>query len=178
MTNVPFTGVRECRDADQLMSQSRNFDPDINYYEILDVPYTATKSEITRSYRRLIRAAHPDRFSDESQRHKAEERAKLLNAAYSVLSRPELRRDYDSTVRTRLINDALFQRYTGNAPGQRSAGMPKQRPLSPEMERARRQAHRSALTHFLLFVILFVGALILVVVVGSLIAEIARVLLA
>jgi curved DNA-binding protein CbpA len=156
------------------MSRSHSFDPDINYYEILDVPYTATKSEITRSYRRLMRASHPDRFIDEAERRKAEERAKLLNAAYSVLSHPDVRRDYDSTVRARLINDALFQRYTGNAPGQRSANMPPQRPLSPEMVREQRRAQRSALTHFLLFIVLFVGALILILVIGSLVVELAH----
>ena len=157
------------------MSQSRNFDPDINYYEVLDVPYTASKSEITRSYRLLIRTSHPDRFSDESQRLKAEERAKLLNAAYAVLSRPEIRREYDSVVRTRLINDALFQRYTGNTPGQRQFAMPRPRPLSPEMVRAQRRAQRSAQAHFLIYIVLFVGVLILIVVIGSLFADLVHV---
>ncbi len=159
------------------MSQARKFDPSINYYEVLDVPYTASKSEITRSYRKLMRASHPDRFSDETQRSKAEERAKLLNAAYSVLSHADVRRDYDSTVRNRLVNDAIFQRYTGNSPGSVNPNPPQQRPLSPEMVRAQRRAQRSALTHFLLFIVLFVGALILIVVVGSLFFELGSVLL-
>ncbi len=159
------------------MAQARKFDPSINYYEILDVPYTASKSEITRSYRRLMRATHPDRFSDETQRGKAEERAKLINAAYSVLSHADVRRDYDSTFRNRLVNDAIFQRYTGNSPGQGRGDTPRRRPLSPEMAREQRRAQRSALTHFLLFIVLFVGALILVLVVGSLIFEMGNVLL-
>lgn len=158
------------------MSQSRKFDPDVNYYQILDVPYTATKSEITRAYRHLIRVSHPDRFSDEPQRHKAEERAKLLNAAYAVLSHSDVRRDYDATVRNRLINDALFERYTGNMPGNRTTNTPRQRPLSPEMMREQRRAHRMALTHFLLFIVLFVGILILILVLGSLVAEVIRLL--
>ncbi len=156
------------------MSQSRKFDPELNYYEILDVPYTASKSEVTRSYRLLMRMSHPDRFSDESQRLKAEERAKLLNAAYAVLSRPEIRREYDAAVRTRLINDALFQRYTGNTTGQRQFAMPKPRPLSPEMIRAQRRAQRSALAHFLIYIVLFVGVLILIVLVGSLFADLVH----
>ena len=159
------------------MSQPRRFDPDINYYEILDVPYTATRVEIARSYRQLMRATHPDRFSDEAARLKAEERAKLLNAAYAVLGKPEVRRDYDSVIRARLINDALMQRYTGNVPGQRSAHVPQQRPLSPEMMRAQRRAHRSAMTHFLLFIVLFVGALVVILVLGSLIVELAHALI-
>ncbi|MBX6341260.1 MAG: DnaJ domain-containing protein, partial [Thermomicrobiaceae bacterium] len=93
------------------------FDPTINYYEVLDVPYTATKAEVTRAYRRLMRHAHPDRFQSPRERAKAEERAKLLNAAYAVLSRPEVRREYDRAIRQRAVGDALFQRYTGNVPG-------------------------------------------------------------
>jgi len=159
------------------MSQTRKFDPSINYYEVLDVPYTASKTEITRSYRKLMRTAHPDRFTDELQRGKAEERAKLLNAAYAVLSHPDTRRDYDATVRNRLINDAIFQRYTGNSPGQSNPNAPRQRPLSPEMKQEQRRAQRSALTHFLLFIVLFVGALILILVVGSLFVELGGALL-
>ncbi len=158
------------------MSRSRRFDPEINYYEILDVPFTATKSEITRSYRNLMRHTHPDRFSDEDQRSKAEERAKLINEAYSVLGHSDVRRDYDSTIRAKAINDALFQRYTGNAQGQRRWNAPQQRPLSPEMMRARQRAHRSAITHFLLYIVIFVGILMLLVVIGSLFAEVFRVL--
>lgn len=158
------------------MAQSRKFDPEVNYYEILDVPFTATKSEITRAYRHLIRDSHPDRFNDGPQRHKAEERTKLLNAAYAVLSHSDVRRDYDSTVRNRLMNDALFERYTGNSLGRQTANMPRQRPLSPEMMREQRRAHRMAVTHFLLFIVLFVGILVLILVLGSLVAELARLL--
>ncbi len=158
------------------MSHSRQFDTDINYYEVLDVPYTATRSEITRSYRQLMRLAHPDRFSDESARKKGEERAKLLNEAYSVLSKPEIRREYDGVMRSHLINDALFQRYTGNSPGQQAARAPQQRPLSPEMMRAQRRAQRSALTYFLLFIVFFVVLLVVVLVFASVVAEVFRVL--
>ncbi len=160
------------------MSNSRRFDTDINYYEVLDVPYTATRSEITQSYRQLMRASHPDRFSEELARERGEERAKLLNEAYSVLSKPEVRREYDAVMRSRLINDALFQRYTGNSPGQRAAQQPRQRPLSPEMIRAQRRAHRSALTQFLLFILLFVAVLVVVLIAGSLVAEVFRSLFA
>jgi curved DNA-binding protein CbpA len=158
------------------MSQPRRFDPDINYYEVLDVPYTATKSEIAHSYRKLIRSTHPDRFSDEMARRKAEERTKLLNAAYAVLSKPDVRRDYDSAMRSRLINDALFQRYTGNTPGQSRPPAPQPRTQSPEMMRAQRKAQRSALTYFLLFIVMFVGALVIILVLVSLIGELVRVL--
>ena len=152
------------------MPQTSNFDPSINYYEVLDVPYTATKSEITRSYRQLMRAAHPDKFTEAGQRRRAEERAKLLNAAYAVLSRAETRREYDTSMRSNAVNDVLFQRYTGNTSGQQRLARYARRQASPEMARAQRRAHRSALTYFLLFIVLFVVALIVVLFVASLAA--------
>jgi curved DNA-binding protein CbpA len=152
------------------MPQTSNFDPTINYYEILDVPYTATKSEITRAYRRLMRSTHPDKFTEAGQRRRAEERAKLLNAAYAVLSRAETRRQYDTTIRSNAVNDVLFQRYTGNVSGQQRLANYARHQTSPEMARAQRRAHRSALTYFLLFIVLFVLTLILILVVGSLAA--------
>jgi curved DNA-binding protein CbpA len=145
------------------------FDPTIDYYQILDVPYTATKAEITRSYRALIRHAHPDRFMDEAERQKAEERAKLLNAAYAVLTRAEARREYDQVIRQRAVNEAIFQRYTGSVPGQGQAQARRatRRPVSPAMSRAQRRANRSAFTHFVLFVVIFIAALALLLIFGS-----------
>lgn len=142
-----------------------SFDPSINYYEVLDVPYTATRAEITRAYRGLMRSAHPDRAAGEPERAKAEERAKLLNAAYAVLSRPELRREYDLLIRQRAVNDLLFQRYTGNAPGGR-AGMPRPAP-SLQATRARRRATHAAFVHLFLYA----GLLLAVIVVALLLAS-------
>ncbi|HET7036792.1 MAG TPA: J domain-containing protein [Thermomicrobiaceae bacterium] len=143
-----------------------SFDASINYYEILDVPYTATKSEITRAYRGLMRHAHPDRVAGEQAKRKAEERAKLLNAAYQVLSRPEQRREYDKLIRQRAVNDALFQRYTGNAPAQRALAY-QRRTASPGMERERRRATSAAFAHLLLYAAIFAVAIMVVLVVVS-----------
>jgi curved DNA-binding protein CbpA len=152
------------------MPPTRNFDPSINYYEVLDVPFTASKREITRAYRQLMRATHPDKFTEASQRHRAEERAKLLNAAYAVLSRTDTRREYDMSIRSNAVNDVLFQRYTGNTSAQQRLANYARRHPSPEMARAQRHAQRSALRSFLLFVALFIVALIVVVFVASLAA--------
>ncbi|MDI3339602.1 MAG: J domain-containing protein [Sphaerobacter sp.] len=146
------------------------FDPEINYYEVLNVPYTATRAEITRAYRTLMRAVHPDRAATAQERAKAEERAKLLNAAYAVLGKPEVRRDYDAAIRHRAIADALMQRYTGNVPGRPSPVMTRP-PVSPQMVRAQRRASRSALLHFVVITVLFVAALVAVVLLASLLPQ-------
>lgn len=151
-----------------------SFDPTINYYEVLNVPYTATRTEIARAYRSLMRHAHPDRFPNELDRRKAEERAKLLNAAYTVLTRPDIRREYDQVIKQRAVNDVLFQRYTGNqTPGSPSPEYyrPPQPVISADLRRAQRRANRSAFIQFIVFVALFVAALLIILVVGSLIGE-------
>ncbi len=94
-----------------LVSSRRKFDPDVDYYAVLRVEPAASRDEITRSYRQLMRVTHPDRFSDPTEQRLAEDRAKDLNAAYAVLSRPDLRRQYDQATRDRLAASRIRKRY-------------------------------------------------------------------
>jgi curved DNA-binding protein CbpA len=145
-------------------SRSRpRFDTSINYYQVLDVPLGASSEEITRAYRALMRITHPDNFSEPDQRAKAEERAKLINAAYSVLSKPEIRREYDAQMRSTIVADSLMQRYTGNAPGRGAPDRARPRKPSARTMRAQRNAHRSAVVQILLVTGAFVVVLIVVI---------------
>lgn len=67
------------------------FRAEIDYYEILQVHPRASQEMIKKVYRTLMGelGAHPDLGGDE-------ERAKLINEAYAVLSDPEARRAYDA----------------------------------------------------------------------------------
>lgn len=131
---------------------------------MLDVPLGASREEITRAYRALMRLTHPDNFSEPDQRAKAEERTKLINAAYTVLSKPEIRREYDAQMRTTVVSDALMQRYTGNAPGRGTPERSRTRPPSARMVRAQRKASNSATLQILFVSGAFVAGLIIIIV--------------
>ncbi|MCL5885211.1 MAG: molecular chaperone DnaJ [Deltaproteobacteria bacterium] len=64
-----------------------------DYYEVLDIPRGASVEEIKKAYRQLALQYHPDRNPG---RREAEEKFKELNEAYSVLSDPQKREQYDT----------------------------------------------------------------------------------
>ena len=70
---------------------------DETYYTVLNVPETASLTEIKAAYRTLIKQVHPDTLSSLSPYLKriAEEKAKEITEAYTVLSSSSKRRDYD-----------------------------------------------------------------------------------
>jgi DnaJ-class molecular chaperone len=59
-------------------------------YKILGVSEDATSEEIVRAYKKRCMTVHPDRGG-------GAEEFKELNEAYSILSNPELRAEYDET---------------------------------------------------------------------------------
>ncbi|CUS83463.1 molecular chaperone DnaJ [Candidatus Kryptobacter tengchongensis] len=63
-----------------------------DYYKILGVSENATIDEIKQAYKKLAMKYHPDRNPGDKQ---AEEKFKEINEAYSVLSDPEKRKQYD-----------------------------------------------------------------------------------
>lgn len=65
-----------------------------DYYETLQVSRNASPDIIKRAYRTLIEQCHPDKHPPH-RRAWAEETAKQLNVAYTVLSHPDRRDRYD-----------------------------------------------------------------------------------
>uniref|UniRef100_A0A0K0F6Y6 DnaJ homolog subfamily B member 9 (inferred by orthology to a human protein) n=1 Tax=Strongyloides venezuelensis TaxID=75913 RepID=A0A0K0F6Y6_STRVS len=63
-----------------------------DYYELLGVEKTATEADIKNAYRKLALKFHPDRNPNDVH---AQEMFKEISVAYSILSDPNRRRQYD-----------------------------------------------------------------------------------
>jgi DnaJ-class molecular chaperone len=69
------------------------------YYEILDVGKKASQEDIKSAYRRLVMLYHPDK----NKLPEAEEIFKGIAEAYSVLSDPGKRKQYDIDIEPRNV---------------------------------------------------------------------------
>lgn len=66
-----------------------------NYYEVLEVNENASKEIIEKAYKVLAKKYHPDLQEDKNKKA-AEEKIKVLNEAYEVLSDPGKKQSYDT----------------------------------------------------------------------------------
>ncbi|EQC31762.1 hypothetical protein SDRG_10551 [Saprolegnia diclina VS20] len=64
---------------------------DTTYYDVLEVPETATEAEIKLAYRKLAIKWHPDKNKEPG----AEDRFKKIGEAYAILSDAAKRQEYD-----------------------------------------------------------------------------------
>lgn len=74
-----------------------------NYYAILEVEKTATQDQIKSAYRKLSKKFHPDKNP------KGEEQFKKISEAYSILGKPEKRKNYDNPSQPNINN--VYSRY-------------------------------------------------------------------
>jgi curved DNA-binding protein CbpA len=81
-----------------------------DYYEILQVQRDASRDEIRKAYRALVKANHPDLAKDPSIRKQREEFLKVLNEAYEILWDDIKRNEYDAKTATVFTNP--YQRAT------------------------------------------------------------------
>lgn len=74
-----------------------NYNHTKNLYDFLGVHQDASQDEIKTAYRKKMKEWHPDKNSH--RKEVAEEMTKTLNQAYSILSDPEQRKNYDRMLR-------------------------------------------------------------------------------
>lgn len=69
----------------------------LDYYSLLHVSVSSSEDEIRKSYKALIKQWHPDTFTGDKT--VAELMTRQLNEAYETLTTPNLRNQYDMTVK-------------------------------------------------------------------------------
>lgn len=82
-------GVEQAKRAKELVGKR-------DYYKILGVRRNANKREITKAYRKLAQKWHPDNFSDEKEKKRAEKKFIDIASAKEVLTDDEKRRQFDN----------------------------------------------------------------------------------
>src|SRR5207247_570006 len=89
------------------------------YYEVLELPPSASSAEIKKAWIELVQVWHPDRFNHSPTLHrKAEARTQMINQAYQTLSDPFARARYD----------AITQKAAASKPPARPSPPPRPQP--------------------------------------------------
>ena len=83
---------------------------DKDYYQILNVSYTASQQEIKKAYLKLVKRFHPDRNPKDP---KSSEQTKSINEAYAVLRDRQQRRRYDRMRERNWMPGGTAPHYTG-----------------------------------------------------------------
>lgn len=84
-------------------------DEDLDLYDVLSVPSTATDQEIRKAYRKLALKHHPDKIhpsADSASKEEAHKTFQRVAFAYAVLSDEKRRKRYDNTGSTADFDDA------------------------------------------------------------------------
>lgn len=90
-----------CYEVENMLSTVKN----ANHYAVLDLPRSATPEQIHTAYTQLARKFHPDRHAQLAEynlslRADLEKIFARVMEAYSVLSDPERRKEYDNSFKT------------------------------------------------------------------------------
>ena len=81
----------------------------MNYYKLLEVDRDASPEVIEKAYKTLVKKYHPD-LQESNMRQKSEEKLKLINEAYEILSNPDSRAKYDATLKQSEVSEEDFNR--------------------------------------------------------------------
>ncbi len=70
----------------------------MNYYNLLNLPKSASHQQIKNSYKKLVKQYHPDLYVGDKEF--AEQKIKEINEAYSILSNAKKRSQYDEYLKS------------------------------------------------------------------------------
>lgn len=70
-----------------------------NYYDILEINKNASPEIIEKAYKTLVKKYHPD-LQENNFKNEYEEKIKIINEAYEILSDTEKRKKYDLTLKS------------------------------------------------------------------------------
>lgn len=79
-----------------------------NYYEILEVDKNASDEIIEKAYKTLVKRYHPD-LQNGMQKKEYEEKMKMINEAYSVLSDSTQKATYDEQLKEFIVSIEEYQ---------------------------------------------------------------------
>lgn len=74
-----------------------------NYYDILEINKNASPEIIDKAYKTLVKKYHPD-LQDNNLKYEYEEKIKLINEAFEVLSNKEKKKNYDLNLKSNEIS--------------------------------------------------------------------------
>ncbi len=146
----------------------------LDYYKLLGVSYQATPVEIKRAYRAAMKRTHPDKFAPD-QRGEAETRARELNEAYNVLSKPDAKQRYDLQLKSTMVQDQVMSRYSGGlgSPGQDQDIYARIREAKRiEQRKQQKQTDREATTGLFVVFIGFALIVMVLLIFGSLLESV------
>jgi DnaJ family protein C protein 7 len=88
------------KDVHKLLEESKTEETKAkkrDYYKILDLTKEASTDDVRKAYKKLALKWHPDRNNESEETHKmAEKMFRDINDAYSVLSDPKKKQQYDA----------------------------------------------------------------------------------
>ena len=78
-------------------SSGDDFYPNMDAYQVLEIPRSADKKEIKSAYRKAVATWHPDKFpDDEEKKREGGLRMERINRAYFCLGDDDRKRRYDT----------------------------------------------------------------------------------
>lgn len=75
-----------------------------DYYEILEVSSSASSEVIEKAYKALVKKYHPD-LQPNDKKQEAEDKIKIINEAYDVLSNEEKKKEYDIKLKNQKLRE-------------------------------------------------------------------------